>query len=49
MYFINDKFFEIFKDYKLMENKENGNKRTCCFCFRDRENKKIVWLPKRKI
>lgn len=26
-YFIKDEFFNIFKDYKLMENKEKGTKR----------------------
>ncbi len=26
-YFIKDDFFEVFKGYKLMENKENDNKR----------------------
>lgn len=25
-YFIKDEFFDLFKGYKLMENKENGNK-----------------------
>ena len=34
-YFIKDDFFKLFKDYKLMENKENGNKRPCYFCFND--------------
>ena len=29
-YFIKDEFFDIFKDYKLMQNKENGNKRRGC-------------------
>ena len=43
-YFIKDEFFEIFKDCKLMENKENGNKRPCYFCFRDRRDKDIVWF-----
>ena len=43
-YFIKDEFFDIFKDYKLMENKENGNKRPCYFCFRDRKDKDIVWF-----
>ncbi len=42
--FINDVFFDIFKDYGLMENKENGNKRPCYFCFRDRKNKEIIWF-----
>ena len=43
-YFIKDEFFDIFKDYKLMENKENGNKRPCYFCFRDSEDDKIIWF-----
>lgn len=43
-YFIKDEFFDIFKDYGLMVNKENGNKRPCYFCFRDRKNKDIIWF-----
>lgn len=43
-YFIKNKFFDIFKDYKLMENKEGGTKRPCYFCFRDRKNKEIIWF-----
>lgn len=43
-YFIKDEFFDIFKEYKLMENKENGNKRPCYFCFNDPENKEIIWF-----
>lgn len=43
-YFIKDDFFEVFKDYKLMENKENGNKRPCYFCFNDPEDDKIIWF-----
>ena len=43
-YFIKDEFFEVFKDYGLMVNKENGNKRPCYFCFRDRKNKEIIWF-----
>ena len=43
-YFINDEFFDIFKDYGLMVNKENGNKIPCYFCFRDKFNKKIIWF-----
>ena len=27
-----------------MVNKENGNKRPCYFCFRDRKNKDIIWF-----
>lgn len=43
-YFIKDEFFNIFKRYNLMENKEKGNKRPCYFCFRDKKNKEIVWF-----
>ncbi len=43
-YFIKDNFFELFKGYKLMENKENGNKRPCYFCFKDRNDKRIIWF-----
>ena len=43
-YFIKDEFFNIFKDYNLMQNKENGNKRPCYFCFRDKENQEIIWF-----
>ena len=27
-----------------MENKENGNKRPCYFCFNDLENEEIIWF-----
>ena len=43
-YFIKDEFFDVFKDYGLMLNKESGKKRPCYFCFRDRKNKKIIWF-----
>ena len=43
-YFIKDEFFEIFKEYNLMENKESGTKRPCYFCFRDKFNKEIIWF-----
>ena len=43
-YFIKDEFFHVFKDYGLMVNKENGNKRPCYFCFKDRKNKEIIWF-----
>lgn len=43
-YFIKDDFFELFKGYKLMENKENGNKRPCYFCFNDPDDEKIIWF-----
>ena len=43
-YFIKDEFFDLFKDYGLVVNKENGNKRPCYFCFRDKFNKEIIWF-----
>ena len=43
-YFIKDEFFDVFKDYGLMLNKENGKKRPCYFCFRDTYNKEIIWF-----
>lgn len=43
-YFIKDEFFDVFKDYGLMENKDGGTKRPCYFCFRDRKNKEIIWF-----
>ena len=43
-YFIKDEFFDLFKDFGLMVNKENGNKRPCYFCFRDKFNKEIIWF-----
>lgn len=43
-YFIKDRFFDVFKGYKLMENKENGNKRPCYFCFNDPEDEEIIWF-----
>ena len=43
-YFIKDEFFDMFKEYPLMTNKENGNKRPCYFCFRDRKEKEIIWF-----
>lgn len=32
-YFIKDNFFELVDDDELMQNKENGTKRPCYFCF----------------
>ena len=39
-YFIKDVYFDLFKEYNLMQNKENGNKRPCYFCFKDFEIKR---------
>ncbi len=43
-YFIKDYFFDIVRDSELMQNKENGNKRPCYYCFRDNENSEIIWF-----
>ena len=43
-YFIKDEFFEKFNNYDLMQNKENGNKRPCYFCFKDKSNPDIIWF-----
>ena len=43
-YFIKDNFFDVFKDYGVMVNKENGNKRPCYFCFKDRQDSEIIWF-----
>ncbi|MBP3284685.1 MAG: hypothetical protein J6M02_04225 [Clostridia bacterium] len=43
-YFIKDSFFDLFKEYGLMQNKENGNKRPCYFCFKDLEDEEIIWF-----
>nr|MBP3258882.1 hypothetical protein [Bacilli bacterium] len=44
LYFIKDKYFELFKNEHLMQNKENGNKRPCYLCFRDEKNPIILWF-----
>lgn len=43
-YFIKDKFFDIIDDKELMQNKENGVKRPCYYCFKSKENDKIIWF-----
>lgn len=43
-YFIQDKFFDLFSEYHLMTNKENGYKRPCYFCFKDYTYKDIIWF-----
>lgn len=43
-YFIKDNFFDKFKNFDLMQNKENGNKRPCYFCFKDSDIKEIIWF-----
>lgn len=43
-YFIKDNFFDVIDDPELMQNKENGSKRPCYYCFKSRENDKIIWF-----
>ena len=43
-YFIKDTFFDVIDDKELMQNKENGTKRPCYFCFKSKENDKIIWF-----
>ena len=43
-YFIKDEFFEIVNDRELMKNKENSIKRPCYYCFKSKENEKIIWF-----
>ena len=43
-YFIKDNFFDIIDDPELMQNKENGSKRPCYYCFKSKDNDKIIWF-----
>ena len=43
-YFIKDEFFEIVDDPELMQNKENGNKRPCYYCFKSKKYDNIIWF-----
>ena len=43
-YFIKDSFFEIIDDAELMQNKENGNKRHCYYCFKSKKYDHIIWF-----
>ena len=43
-YFIKDAFFDVIEDKELMQNKENGSRRPCYFCFRSKENNEIIWF-----
>lgn len=43
-YFVSDDFFEEFKCYDIIRNKETGTKRPCYFCFRDKKNSDILWF-----
>lgn len=41
LYHIKDEFFTLFKDDKLMQNHENGNKRPTYFALKDKE---LLWF-----
>lgn len=43
-YFIKDEFFELVKDKELCTNKENGNKRPCFYCFKDKNDQNLIWF-----
>ena len=43
-YFVKDSFFEKVKDKELLQNKSNGNKRPCYFCFKDMHNNDLIWF-----
>ena len=43
-YFIKDSFFDIIDDSELMQNKENGNKRPCYYCFKSKKYEDIIWF-----
>ena len=43
-YFIKDDFFKEVGDRQLLQNKENGNKRPCYYCFKQKEEDKIYGL-----
>lgn len=43
-YFVKDSFFEKVKDKELLQNKSNGNKRPCYFCFKDIHNNDLIWF-----
>ena len=43
-YFIKDSFFDIVNDPELMQNKENGNKRPCYYCFKSKSYDNIIWF-----
>ena len=43
-YFIKDSFFDIIDDPELMQNKENGNKRPCYYCFKSKTYEDIIWF-----
>lgn len=43
-YFIKDSFFDVIDDLELMQNKENGNKRPCYYCFKSKEYDSIIWF-----
>ena len=43
-YFVKDSFFEKVKDKDVLQNKSNGNKAPCYFCFKDMHNNDLIWF-----
>lgn len=43
-YFIKDYYYEKVQDKELMQNKENGIKRPCFYCFKDSKVDELFWF-----
>lgn len=43
-YFVKDSFFYTVNDNELLQNKSNGNKRPCYFCFKDKSYNNLIWF-----
>ena len=43
-YFVKDEYFNKINDQRLLLNKDNGNKRPCYYCFKDKDNQKLIWF-----
>ncbi len=43
-YFIKDYYYDKVQDKELMQNKENGSKRPCFYCFKDSSIDDLFWF-----
>ena len=43
-YFVKDIFFKVINDKSMLLNKDNGNKRPCYYCFKDKDNQNLIWF-----
>ncbi len=39
-----DSFFKKINDKNILLNKDNGNKRLCYYCFKDKDNQNLIWF-----